>query len=1751
MNPTLNQFSLNRGASRKQIPISFRAVAILFSLAVFFTGPGHAMQDLAGCADPAKRPQDPDAPITLRVQPPRDLVAKPVANPLGLTLNEFSLGWQPPAVGGKQTAFHILVASDRRKLDAGVGDLWDSGWRPSAQNAEVPYRGAALPAAAEVWWKVRIIADSGAADAFSEASSIKTAALPPPPAPAKRSASAEGGEPKYIEGKTGKAIEFDPKSAMIRIPAYPELRPLDGTTVCAWIKPTVESKGKQTVFRIEDGGDRRFMAIGGAKGIWGLWFGLGIGGKYTEISAAYEPAKLIDGQWHHVAGTFDGKQMRLYIDGKKVGELPQPGKLAPGRPTVGSIGAYNGRNEPFNGGIDDMRVYTGALTEEQVAQLVAGKVEPVPEAVVGHWKLDGNLDNDADKKVAVAPDRPRNRVVFLGNTLISAMEKYGFLETALTARWPQHDLTFRNVGWPADDVLGTARSEFGSDQNTGSWQPPSAKQGFGFSVLMDHVADARPTSLIVGYGGEAAFADGDAGFKRFQEGYEELLTALEKFGAKLILLAPPRHESFGPPMPDPAEANRRLQRASAWIAEVAKKRGHRFVELFDSLVARGPDERLTENGVHLNRLGYQRMAETVLRQLGVQEEGPTVAFAESGQVLQSSRARVSGVETTKRGVRFDLTTETLPTLAWSAPGRIVAVSDAALKIDGETRLEAGAAEWSKGVAIAAGPDLDQVEELRQLIVKKNELYRARLRPLNKTYIFLFRRYEMGHLAYESDDLQRLAEEKEELIARLRVPRAHRYALERIEPWKLPRDYRDKVVPKDIPKPDTDAELKAFTVAEGLEVSLFAANPMIANPINLNWDTRGRAWVSTSTTYPHNKPGRVPNDRIVILEDTDHDGRADKHTVFAEGLLVPHSVMPVPGGAYVCSATEFLFLADADGDDVSESRRVVYAGFGNADVHHMIHGLRWAPWGELYFNQSIYINSFVETPWGNRRLNGSGIWRFRPENERLDVFARGMINPWGHTFDRWGQSFATDGAGGSGPHYVFPGAAFPTAVGAQRILRGLIPGKPKNTAAEFISGRHLPGRLQGSLLANDFRANRVVRYEIKENESGFAAAEVETILHSSHRSFRPVDLKMGPEGALYVVDWYNAIVDHGEVDFYHPLRDKAHGRIWRLTAKGQPVLKRPQIHGAEIGALLEALGAPEDWTRGQARRELASRDRAQVLAALGKWEAALAVDAGTEHRRLEALWLHGALRAPNADLLKRVLASGDYHARAAAVRMVAQWLSDLPDALPMLARAVEDEQPRVRLEAVNALREVGSLAAANLALRALALPVDKNLDFALWLTARETQEQWVSALQAGKPVFDGKLDRLAFALGASTDRRAMEPLVAMVRDGKIKGAERDGAIRTIAGLGGPEELGAVLEIAAREPALWPAVADGAQANRNAPRDASAVAKFLGHDSVPVRSAAAELCGRWKLDSAKPQLIAMVSGTASLQPDRLVAARALARIGDLESLAALAADKPLPVRAAAIAAWAGTKPGDAATPAARLLAQLESPQDAAPVFAAFVSREDGPAALAKAIADVQLPPAIATDGIRTALGVGRDLSALIAALTKSGALQPVTSQMKPEERRQLLEDVQKLGDSERGAKIFRRQELACVVCHVVGDVGGKLGPDLTTVGAYMTPESLLESLLNPSSAIKQGYETVIVKRKGGELVSGTLQRRTDTAVLIRDPGGEIVSVPNGDVEKLDTSPVSLMPPGLTDRLRRDELIDLMRFLTSRGKKDASAK
>ena len=337
------------------------------------------------------------------------------------------------------------------------------------------------------------------------------------------------------------------------------------------------------------------------------------------------------------------------------------------------------------------------------------------------------------------------------------------------------------------------------------------------------------------------------------------------------------------------------------------------------------------------------------------------------------------------------------------------------------------------------------------------------------------------------------------------------------------------------------------------------------------------------------------------------------------------------------------------------------------------------------NQSIYIHSHIETPYGVRRLNAGGIWQFRPETMQLEVYARGWVNSWGHQFDEYGQSFATDGAGGEGINYVVPGAGYPTVFGMPRILHGLNPGSPKYCGMEIVGGRHLPDDWQNNILTNDFRGHRVCRFVISEDGSGFASRQKEDLIKSKHVAFRPIDIKMGPDGAIYIADWYNPIIQHGEVDFRDPRRDHVHGRIWRVTYKGHKPVSRPKLVDASIEQLLEYLKSSEMWTRHNAKRVLKERGEKNVIPLLDAWVINLDdADSLVERHRLEALWMYQALLHIEPKLLGRLLESKKHRVRAAATRVVQHWQEDLPNPLELLTKRVEDSHPRARLEAVRVL-----------------------------------------------------------------------------------------------------------------------------------------------------------------------------------------------------------------------------------------------------------------------------------------------------------------------------------------------------------------------------------------------------------------------------------------------------------------------------------
>ncbi|MBX3401360.1 MAG: c-type cytochrome [Gemmataceae bacterium] len=959
----------------------------------------------------------------------------------------------------------------------------------------------------------------------------------------------------------------------------------------------------------------------------------------------------------------------------------------------------------------------------------------------------------------------------------------------------------------------------------------------------------------------------------------------------------------------------------------------------------------------------------------------------------------------------------------------------------------------------------------------------------------------------------------------------------------------------VPDPDPEIERKSFIVAPGFEVNLFAGDPLLAKPLQINFDPAGRLWVSSSEVYPQIKPGEKANDKILILEDTDGDGKADKTTVFADGLLIPTGVEPGDGGAYVANSTELVHLSASKPGGKADRARVLLSGFGTEDTHHIIHTFRWGPDQSLYFNQSIYIHSHLETPHGVKRLNGGGIWRYRPETEQLDVFVRGFVNTWGHHFDKYGQSLITDGAYGEGVNHGIPGAYYVTAVGASRILSGMNPGSPKHCGLEVVSGRHLPDDWQGNVITNDFRGHRVCRFVLRDAASTYESREMTEIIKTNHPAFRPIDVKMGPDGAIYVADWYNPIIQHGEVDFRDPRRDKTHGRIWRITAKGRPLVPKPKLVDATVPELLEQLKSPEGWTRQAAKRVLKERGADAVLPALDAWLKALPADA--EHARLEAEWVRQSFGLSTMATLEPLLNAKDPHVRSAAVRIVSDSWMNLNKSGAWSESALKDEHPQVRLEAVRAVAGWKLPTAVEHALGVLKLPMDPVLDYALWLTVRELEPYWLPAFKDGHITLGGDARAVAFALNASGNPEAVKSIVRLADNNEATKEQRLAMWRLLAQIGGPNEMTAVfqrgLPLASDEvrEELLAIVESSIRTRKVAPAKLDGwedLAKYIDDPSPGIRAAALRLMGLVKFELFRKDL-QVRAGDAKVAPaERAAAFDGIVSLGGAktnEFLAKMSAkEQPVLTRRLAAQSLAGVDLAAAAKASADILAASDGKDDPTDLYMAFIARKGGPAALAKAFKDAKLSADVAKVGLRSIRSSSQNLPDLVAAITKAGNLGAARKEPTADEVKQYVADVLKSGDPARGEAIYRRKELQCLNCHAIAGSGGQVGPDMTSIGASAQPDYLVESLLIPNKAVKEGYHAIEVNRLSGQVVSGIKLRESPKELVIRNAEDKEIAIPIDDIDTRKQTR-SIMPDGLTDPLTRQEFVDLARFLSELGK------
>ncbi len=949
-----------------------------------------------------------------------------------------------------------------------------------------------------------------------------------------------------------------------------------------------------------------------------------------------------------------------------------------------------------------------------------------------------------------------------------------------------------------------------------------------------------------------------------------------------------------------------------------------------------------------------------------------------------------------------------------------------------------------------------------------------------------------------------------------------------------------------------SQLENFSLLPGYEINLFAAEPMLANPIHMTWDARGRLWVACSWAYPQLKPGEKANDKVIILEDTDHDGKADKSTVFADGLYMPTGIALANGGCYVAQTPDVFFFKDTDGDDVADTKELPLTGFGIEDSHHSISAWRRGPGGWLYFQEGIFLHSQVETIHGVVRNYNGGVYQFNPRTQKLSMFARiGVGNPWGHVFDRWGQSFLVDNPRVS---YLSPA----TGNSGQRIRIPNLLSTEKQCGGDIASGSHLPQELQGQLLTCRFKSRAIVRYEFIEKGAGFSANVLPPLISSRHPNFRPVDCKVGPDGALYIADWYNSIINHAKHDFRDPRRDHDHGRVWRITAKGRPLVKKPDLIKAGIAKLLNHLKSPDNWTRHQARSVLSGRDRDQVAKELSHWVDSLdPADSNYDHHLVEAMWTYQNIERPNKDILERVLEAKDGRARAAGARVIRYWHESIANPAALLSKAAGDPFPRARMEAILSAGYIPKAEAFTAVLAALDHPRDPFIDTALPQTITALEPYWRPAIEQGHLEFSKETHRdfaeqqagigfearlkehLKKTSPAITETKAlMNRLVAnpstrhtrMVVDavsGKPPGSDPEDMLVMLKGLNQVARAG----------------------NISLGQRINPLKKLLNHPHDSVAASAVANLGTWQLKGAGPDLMAILNAPSRSMEVRRAAATSLGQLDRPEitsELKQISSKGQIAQRYLAVLGLIETDMQEAAEAAAGILSLDPEISNPVTLVQAFTSRSGGANMLADALQGQKLHTNV-LDQLSSYHRASGQLPKNLAQKFAEPPPRSLTTQLIRENRELLTAAVKESGNPQTGEKIFRRRELACFSCHAIGPVGSKIGPNLVAVGGAAQTDYIIEAILQPNKSIAQHYENQLITLVDGTLHMGAIAYKGEKEIIIRDSarGGQEVKIARDSIKRIKPMP-SLMPAGLIDQLNnRQEFLDLARFVALLGR------
>ncbi|MSU73246.1 MAG: dehydrogenase [Opitutus sp.] len=696
-----------------------------------------------------------------------------------------------------------------------------------------------------------------------------------------------------------------------------------------------------------------------------------------------------------------------------------------------------------------------------------------------------------------------------------------------------------------------------------------------------------------------------------------------------------------------------------------------------------------------------------------------------------------------------------------------------LTFNGIHLTEAGEAKLAAKIfsALFGGAPPPPVDpKLRAAVNAKNEMWHDRYRTLDGYNVYGGRSqgaYFAGEGRPKVSNFQVIAEE----LSQRDVMTANR----ELQVWGVAqgRDLSGEaaplpsVTPVPTSKPGTNPDgshpfvkpeeaIAKMKLHEGLKVNLFASEeqfPELSKPVQMAWDTRGRLWVAAWPNYPFRTPESKQGDRLLILEDTDGDGKADRCTTFLDDLNCPTGFQFYKDGVLIFQAPDLWFVRDTDGDGRADWKERVLMGLDSADTHHQANSLAYEPGGAIYLSDGVFHRTQVETASGPVRNLDAAIYRFEPSTGKFETYVSyGFANPHGRAFDRWGNDLITDATG----NRTYFGAAFSGHIdypAKHPNLKEFWPRPSRPSAASTIlTSRHFPGDFQGNFLnGNVIQFQGIYRVKVEDEGSGLLGKQLPDFLSSSDPNFRPTGINVGPDGAVYLLDWQSPIIAHTNLNHLRdPNRGHSYGRVYRVTYEGRPLLTPPKIHGQPINALLELLKEPENHVRELAKIELGRHKAYEVVAAVKDWVGRLDPrDPEYQHHLTEALWVHQWQNVVDPALLGRMLRSPDANARAAATRVLCYWRDRVPDALGLLKIQADDENPRVRLHAVRAASFFRSEEAVEVALTAIRHPLDYYLDYTLDETIKQLKPHWRDRLDDGSPLLAADPNRIRYLLRTVT------------------------------------------------------------------------------------------------------------------------------------------------------------------------------------------------------------------------------------------------------------------------------------------------------------------------------------------------------------------------------------------------------------------